>query len=86
MSRATTDLVDRLRPEHRVRAGSITLSADGAHGSVRASVDKEAVKHSGRDPGDPGEVDYYYVPDLQLFVLDLGGQFQVDESGLGEGP
>jgi hypothetical protein len=80
MSRSTTgSLVDRLRPENRVREGTVSLLGRADRGSVTTTVDLEAVRHSGRDPDEPGTVDYFYLRREQLLVLDLGGQFGTDE-------
>jgi hypothetical protein len=87
MSRSTTgSLVDRLRPENRVREGTVSLLARRDRGSVTTTVDLEAVRHSGRDPDEPGTVDYFYLRHEQLLVLDLGGNFADDDDesvGLG---
>jgi hypothetical protein len=80
MSRSTTgSLVDRLRPENRVREGTVSLVGGPERSSVTGTIDLEAVRHSGRDPDEPGTVDYFYLRSEQLLVLDLGGQFGTDE-------
>jgi hypothetical protein len=77
MSTRKRGIAARLLPENRVRAGSVALLPNGR--SVKAAIDKDAVRHAGRDPEDPGECDYYYLPSDGLLVFDLGGEFSSDQ-------
>ena len=70
-----------------MREGTVSLVGGPERSSVTGTIDLEAVRHSGRDPNDPGTVDYFYLRSEQLLVLDLGGQFAAgdddDTVGLG---
>jgi len=55
------------------------VSLQDQDGCVRGALDKEAIRHAGRDPENPGTVMSYYLRDQQLLVFDLGGAFDVDE-------
>jgi hypothetical protein len=75
-------LGERLRPRNRVAEGEISLTpAHSTRGSVRATVDKEALRHAGRDPEDPGTASWFYLRNEGLLVLDLGGEYTDDGDG-----
>lgn len=66
-------IADRLRPSNRVQSKRVSLRE--VKGSVVAALNKQALRHSGIDPENPGEVDTHYLRDERLLVFDLGGEF-----------
>lgn len=71
---ATRETIEaRLNPRRRVAEGEVSLTANG--GSVRGTLNKEALRHAGRDPENPGRARWYYLRDKGLLVFDLGGDF-----------
>jgi hypothetical protein len=78
---ASTDgtLTGRLAIENRVRETTVSLQLESGGYSVRATLDKTAVRHAGIDTTDPGKVESYYLYDDELLVFDLGGNFNVEE-------
>jgi len=79
MSRTATGLRERLAPERRVREGSVSLYPND--GSVKATINKEVVRKSGRDPTAPGRASWYYLPSDGLLILDLGGEYSTATEG-----
>jgi len=64
------DLEQRLAPAKRIQTQTVSLQTTG--GSVRAVLNKEALRHAGVDPDNPGTVETHYVRDKQWLVIDLG--------------
>jgi hypothetical protein len=79
MVKANIGISDRLMPDHRVKEGEVSLKSARGTGSVRATLDKEACRHAGIDPLEPGSVSWYYLRSEGLLVFDLAGEF--DEEG-----
>jgi len=77
MSRVDTlrdDIQDEVR---RLRDGgqpeSTRRSLNANAGSVRTTLNKEAVRSAGRDPDDPGAADEYWFEEWDVVVIDLRG-------------
>lgn len=66
------DEVRRLRDGGQPESTQRSLNANA--GSIRTTVNKEAVRSAGHDPDDPGAAEEHWFEDWDILVIDLRGE------------